>query len=358
MNERLAFIDWMKAIGMGLIVWGHTGSGALIQPTEPFNPKQLGVAFFVFVLGFSLARETRPRKQVCFNRLFPIFLVGGVVAVILSTVDWVRVGDLRESNYLPLALGINVVFNFFPSNPTTWFIGTYTHIILLWALLLSRFRFGRSSLIIILAVEILARACLMKYAGSFVAYMLLSNWITVFFLGLYCGQRKSIPSRPRARSILTLAAMIAFLTLWTVIAGQLELSKDFPFKLIILSSETLSLLVTSTAISVLYATITLLMFRGTLGLPDSRFIRFLARNTLFVFIVHMPLIYAIAPLYYPLVPFPLLRVPINLTLFFLLPAVVSEILFRIVDLKRMRDFSYQSLQTWLRPDHKHALQHD
>ena len=73
MSDRMSFIDWMKVVGMAIIVWGHTGSDALIRPTEPFNPKQLGVAFFVFVLGFSLAKETRPRPQVVFNRLFPIF---------------------------------------------------------------------------------------------------------------------------------------------------------------------------------------------------------------------------------------------------------------------------------------------
>jgi len=358
MNERLSFIDWMKVIGMGLIVWGHTGSDMLIRPTEPFNPKQLGVAFFVFVLGFSLAREKRPRKQVVFNRLFPIYLVGVGVAAILSAIDWVRVGDLRESNYLPLAFGINVLFDYFPANPTTWFIGTYTHIIVLWALLLSRFHFNHISLLVIFATEIIARACLIEYAGNFIAYMLLSNWITVLVLGMYFGQRDSLKYRSLSRSFLMLGATVVFLALWTVFTGGIGLSKDFPFNIINVSTNATSLLTTSTAISFLYAVITLLLFNGTQGLPSSRFVQFLARNTLFVFIVHMPLIGALAPVYYPLVPSRLLRIPINLILFFLLPAVVSEILFRLIDLKQLRDSTYKALQALFRSHRTHALQHD
>jgi hypothetical protein len=358
MNERLSFIDWMKAIGMALIVWGHTGSDALIRPTEPFNPKQLGVAFFVFVLGFSLARETRPRMQVMFNRLFPIYAVGVSVALLLSAIDWVRVGDLRESNYLPLAFGVNVLFNYFPANPTTWFIGTYTHIIILWALFLARWRITRISLVVIITIEIAARACLMKYAGNFVAYMLLTNWMAVFVLGLYFGQRELVVSQPRTRNAVVAGTTISFIVFWIFVTGRIDIADGFPFAIITSSTETVSLLLTSAAISGLYVTITLLIYRGTLGLPNPGFIQFLARNTLFVFIVHMPLIYALAPVYYPLVPSKLIRIPINLILFFLLPAAVSEVLFKWVDLKRLRDSLYLHLLGWFRPESSHALSHD
>lgn len=358
MNERLSFIDWMKAVGMALIVWGHTGSDALIRPTEPFNPKQLGVAFFVFVLGFSLARENRSRMQVVFNRLFPIYVVGMSVALLLSAIDWVRVGDLRESNYLPLAFGINVLFNYFPSNPTTWFIGTYTHIIIVWALFLARWRITRTTLVIIITIEIAARACLLKYAGNFVAYMLLTNWMAVFVLGLYFGQRELVVSQPRTRNVVVAGTTIAFIVFWIFVTGRIYIADGFPFAIIASSTETVSLLLTSSAISGLYVTITLLIYRGTLGLPNPGFIQFLARNTLFVFIVHMPLIYTLAPVYYPLVPFKLLRVPTNLTLFFLIPAVISEILFKWIDLKQLRDSLYRCLQEWLPASKSHALQHD
>lgn len=357
MSERLSFIDWMKAIGMALIVWGHTGSDSIIRPTEPFNPKQLGVAFFVFVLGFSLARESRPRIQVLFNRLFPIYLVGLSIALMLSAIDWFRVGDLRESNYLPLALGINVLFNFFPANPTTWFIGTYTHLLIIWAVL-ARFRFNRIAITIVLGIEIFARLLLMKFAGSYIAYMLSTNWMTVFVLGLFFGQRASLTSQPKLLNLGALGALLLLMILWSMSAKQLVISQDFPFNIITLPTETVSLLATSAAISSLYLSITLLLYRATLGLPRIRFIEFLARNTLFVFIVHMPLIYAIAPVYYPLVPSKLLRIPINLTLFFILPAAFSECLFRLIDLKHLRDSTYEHLRNWFRSGSSPGLQHD
>ena len=56
----LPFIDWMKGLGLLLIVSGHVSATA-DHLLPPIYPKQLGVAFFLFVSGYSLARETQAR---------------------------------------------------------------------------------------------------------------------------------------------------------------------------------------------------------------------------------------------------------------------------------------------------------
>lgn len=344
MTERLNFVDWMKFLGMVLIVWGHTGSGSLIEPTEPFNPKQLGVAFFIFVLGFTLARETRPRLQVCFNRIFPVFVIGLAVAIVLSAIDWFRVGDLRESNYLPFFAGVNVVFNFFPSNPTTWYVGTYIHIILLWSVLLSRFRINKAWIAISILGEIVIRAFLMEYVGSYIAYMLIANWISILLLGIYFGQIESVqvPEKKsdfgrRFEPGVSVVILSIFLVVWGLLIDSSPLKKDFPFKRFVFDSDVSSLLVTSASVSLLYIVITLIVYRMTSGLRYRQLVHFFARNTLFIFLVHMPMIYALTPFYYSRIPSLVLRIPVNLFLFYLLPAVVSEYLFHVIPIKKVRD---------------------
>ena len=52
--------------------------------TPPFNPKQLGVAFFLFVTGYSLAREQRPWSEVLPRRLFEVYLYGISFALLIE----------------------------------------------------------------------------------------------------------------------------------------------------------------------------------------------------------------------------------------------------------------------------------
>jgi hypothetical protein len=168
--------------------------------------------------------------------------------------------------------------------------------------------------------------------------------MTAFVLGLYFGQRELPAMHFSYRNVVAGVAIIGLIGFWMLFTERINIENNFPFKIITFSNRMLSLLVTSTAISGLYAMITLLTFRMTMGLWDLGFIRFLARNTLFVFIIHMPLVYLLVPVYYPLVPSLILRIPISLTLFFLIPAVVSEILFKWIDLKHMRKTLFQKAQ--------------
>src|SRR5919197_6005318 len=174
MQRSHPFVDWMKAIGLILIVYGHVAHASAVWIAPPIYLKQFGVAFFVFASGFTLARESRPVWQVVYQRLFEVCLFGIACASIISITGALSGQGLHLSNYTPFVLGANVLIDAFPANPTTWYIGTYIHLLLLWALVLRRITIGPRLLIGVLAAEVLIRALLLTAAGAFVAYMALS----------------------------------------------------------------------------------------------------------------------------------------------------------------------------------------
>jgi fucose 4-O-acetylase-like acetyltransferase len=228
MKERLPFIDWMKCLGMLIIVYGHTAGAGLIEFTAPFNPKQLGVAFFVFVMGFSLARETRPTPRTIYNRYFEMTLFGWLAAILVSLSMWITSGDLAESNYAPLVLGANVLLDYFPANPTTWFIGTYLHLLLFWAIT-RRFNVPLWVLPATFLVEIAVRTLLLEYVANYTAYMLVTNWIGAFLLGTYIGQRPLAPTSTR-KAVLATGALAVIAIAWPLLTTGLDAEDSFPFR--------------------------------------------------------------------------------------------------------------------------------
>jgi peptidoglycan/LPS O-acetylase OafA/YrhL len=338
MVERLPFIDWMKSLGMALIVFGHMGGRWVVPRTPPFYPKQLGVAFFLFVTGFSLACERRPWQQVLPRRLFEVYLYGICFALLMSAVDWVRISNLDESNYLPFVFGINVGLDYFPANPTTWYIGTYIHVLLLWALVLRFLRPRPWMLIPVALVEILARGFLMHKVGLFTAYMLVTNWATVFLLGLIQGHRGP-GAPPRAAGLILSIVLVGLLgTAWPRIAlPLLDPVHSFPFAKFTTGSLLIDLGMTSGAVTLLYAAYTWSVYRIARWLPDWAVVRFFARNTLFVFIAHMPIYYALQPLLVRWIGQNLTCVVILLILCYLGLALVSEAINRVLRLDVLRD---------------------
>src|SRR6187455_457665 len=107
-RSRLFFVDWLKAAGISVIVLGHVAARTSDWMTPPIYPKQLGVAFFVFVTGYTLAREERPPGRVLFNRLFGVYFYGLLCAFASTALGWFSTHDLVESNYLPFVAGVNV----------------------------------------------------------------------------------------------------------------------------------------------------------------------------------------------------------------------------------------------------------
>jgi peptidoglycan/LPS O-acetylase OafA/YrhL len=89
-REYVPFIDWLKCLGMLIIVYGHVAGWAPLATLPPIMSKQFGVALFMFTIGYALVRETRSRWRVAFNRLFEIYLFGLGLALILSVATYTR----------------------------------------------------------------------------------------------------------------------------------------------------------------------------------------------------------------------------------------------------------------------------
>jgi hypothetical protein len=338
-REYRPFIDWMKCLGIFVIVMGHTAARPTNYLIPPIYPKQLGVAFFIFVMGYSLAREVRPRARVVLNRLFEILFFGAAIAGIISVLSYIGYGRLTLTNYLPLLGGLNVVFNNFPANPTTWYIGTYTHILLLWAVLASRVRVRPWMLAVSLVSEVAVRALLAERAGGFVAYMLFSNWTTVFLFGLFMGQRRS--PEPR-RSLVTLAvgtaALVAFGAAWYALLTPAVARGSFPWMTLSVGSEAASAIARSASVSLVYLAFTFLVYTIAAHLPGVAVARFFARNTAIVFIAHMPVFFAIEGPLARLIPPYGPRALLQMSICFVGIAIVSEIVRRALPLRAMREW--------------------
>ncbi len=313
-QPRLPWLDWLKVLGMQIILFGHSGGDDLIPRFfSPINPKQLGVAFFVFATGFTLANEKRSGSRIVFQRYFDVAYLGLFLCVGLSLIEWVQHGDLLESNYLPYLMGINVFWeNAFPANPTTWFAGMYLHLLSLWALLLRWIPLNGLSFLTILTMEILIRAQWMSMGRDYNAYMCVTSWLTVFLLGRLAGKHyDKLESSERTsrglasiRSLPWLAAIAgaAFLIGHLALVQAIPIGHDNPFGRIPYGDRWTSALLTSADISLQYLFYTLIVVCLLLPAPESRLVRFLASNTLWVFLFHMPLRNWILGIYYPMFP--------------------------------------------------------
>jgi hypothetical protein len=281
---------------MSLIVYGHVAAWGPLTTLPPVNVKQFGVAFFLFSTGYSLAQEMRDRWRVVFNRLFELYLFGVALALLLSILTYVTVGRLQLSNYYPFFAGSNVFLDYFPANPTTWYLGTYVHVVLLWAALRDRIRVSPRVLGLGVVAEMMVRAGVMVTAGRFTSYMLLSNWSSVLLLGHWYGQNEM-----RGIRLKKLGALPAFILLtaavagWSVMSWQLPFEAGFPFMHLRTAVPLFGEVIVSALVTTLYVGATWLTFCVVAPLPAPRFVRFIARNTLIIFLAHMPLFYAMWP---------------------------------------------------------------
>lgn len=289
-KARLPFIDWFKCVGMTLIVYGHTAGWAPLATFPPIYLKQIGVALFLFAAGYSLAKEQRPWRVALFRRLFPMYFFGLAVALLVSAGDVVTIGRVAKSNYLPFLLGANLLLNQFPANPTTWYIGTYIHLLLLWAVVLRRTTVTRSLIAVAVVLEIGTRAFLMKDVGGFVAYVGLTNWITVILLGYYCGQRGTVTL---GGSISWWSGILALgIAGWLYVANRLPFVPAFPL-MQPRAPGWLPMVLTSGAITAVYAGLTWGAFGLFSRVEAPRVVTLVARNTVLVFIGHMPVCHVV-----------------------------------------------------------------
>jgi hypothetical protein len=257
-------------------------------------------------------------------------------------------GGLQPTNYLPFLLGANVLINFvpgmdprllnsFPANPTTWYIGTYIHVLLVWALLLRRRRIALWLLAPVAVAEVVVRFLLAEKLGHLVAYMALSNWATVFLLGMHFGQRRE--QEPRGGLVAWLVALGALAVAWPLVGGLWAHDHAaFPFQLYGAESTHISVAVTSVAVSFVYVVYTWLVFEVTRRIPAPRVVEFFARNTIIVFIAHMPVYYATRDFIHErITASPWLEVAIRMAVCFVGLTLLSEVVRRVVRPQALRD---------------------
>jgi hypothetical protein len=334
-RPHIHFVDWMKSLGMFLIVLGHVAQGSIMHLTPPIYPKQLGVAFFIFVVGWGLARESRDRFQVVYNRLFPVFLLGLGFAMVMSAVAFVTQRDLNESNYLPFFLGINVLLDNFPANPTTWYIGTYIHILLFWALVLHKVRVRLWMVGVAAVGEILFRAAMLDTGALFRTYMVFPNWITVFLLGM--SMRDRAQEAKRATLPLYVLGLTILLIAWTFGMRQVALDEAFPFRNFLGMAGSAVVLTRSACVTLLYVVYTWLVFEITRRLPGYAIVTFFARNTLLIFIAHMPLLFALQQPLRNMIPSYWPRMTLSMLILYPGLAIVSELIMRMLQPEKLRN---------------------
>ena len=288
---RCDALDWLKAIGITLVVYGHVAHATTVPWTPPIYVKQFGVAFFLFAAAMALAREQRGRLEAIVTRLVPVYAFGVATAVMMTVIGLAAGTGADLSNYLPFLAGANVFVNNFPANPTTWYLGTYIHALLLWAMVLSGRRLGVTAIVVALAIEVPLRAILMQWAGPYVAYMLISNWLSVFVAGLVIGAQPPAPARGSAmRYLLPLGVGVVAAAM---LIGALSPVPEFPFMTI--GSGASGVLGVSIASSAWYLAVTLLVFRAAERVPLATAARFLARHSLIIMLLHMPIFFALNP---------------------------------------------------------------
>lgn len=336
-------LDWLKAVGMCLIVYGHVAAGTTIVLTPPVYLKQFGVTMFLFATAYTLARETRSSGVVLFNRLFRMYLFAASFAVLMTLATALSGNGLALSNYLPLLGGANVVFDNFPANPTTWYIGTYLHFLLLWALVLRRVRVRAWMVVAAILIEIPVRMLLITAGGGYIAYMALTNWIAVFLFGLLMGGSGS-NTLPAGGAWKFATALLGGLFVSGAAWRLVEPTPTFPFQTIE-GAGLAGLLLVSAAVSGIYFGVTWMTFQAARRAPAPLAVRFISRNSLIIFIAHMPLVLALHPW---LVSLGLGYWPrVSITLLLMLPglALFSEFVTAVVQPDLLRDRIWSFLTT-------------
>lgn len=339
------FIDWMKAVGMFFIVFGHVVGNPFNQFTQPIYPKQLGVAFFVFITAWSLANEKRPRLRVVFNRLFPVYLFGLGCAFFLSFLFFFLKNDINPSNYLPFFGGVNVLFDYFPANPTTWYIGTYLHLVLLWVFFLHGKLIKKGHLVLAVVGEILMRGLIIASGKAYIAYMLLPNWFTIFLMGMYFSKKQD--SSDASKLFFLLPLWVGVFACWAFFGNAIGFNSSFPFRNF-RNDFPLSILFQSFFISMGYCVHTALFFAITRRLPALKIVSFFSRNTLIIFIVHMPVIYECSSYIYSFFESTFLKKLTLILILYVGLAFFSEFIHRLINVKALREKMWNMLSAKLK----------
>jgi hypothetical protein len=338
------FIDLMKAVGMFLIIYGHIigdPSNLYNLLAQPVHTKQIGVAFFVFLTGWGLANNVRPPKRTVFNRIFPFYFYGILFSLFLSVLFYFIKDDTNPTNYMPYVLGANVLFNYFPANPTTWYIGTYLHMLLFWYFFLQGKTISIRHLALAFVVENVVRCIFMAWQQYYIAYMILPNWLTVFLLGMYLHEKRQEPTTPFV--FILIFAWAGVFIFSTSVANVIGFDGAFPFRNMT-SDFSLSVPFESLLISATYIVHTLLFFEIARRLPGHNVISFFARATLITVIIHMPIILETHRYFYKFFASDDVARIVFIFVIYIGTAVISEIIHKSLDIKSMGNKAWDIIE--------------
>lgn len=260
---RKDWIDILKCFSIFIVVLGHCGLD-LKEYFQPRSLEALGVAPFFFLLGYNLIVSRKKKINILISRLFDLYLWGLVAAFLQSLLNmWLR-GNFVESNFLPFIFGINSFFPnaAVPGNPVLWFVGTYTHFVLLFLLFRTFPVIGIKTILAAILVEILVR---LGNGTIYNSYTFFLNWISIFLMGIYVAQNETtiVTGIRSNRLIIVLLAMVTILVM------------GIANKILPAVSEGLR-----------YICVTALLFGISCLLRSGKVVRFIASNTLIVFLFH------------------------------------------------------------------------
>jgi hypothetical protein len=340
MYKQVPLIDWFKAIGIFLIVLGHTNGYLINNLTAPVGFKQIGVIFFIFIMGWQISQDKRETKIILFNRLFKILFWSAGFVLFMSILGLVFENKVYRSNYMPFFVGVNVLFDFFPANPPIWFIGTYIHILILWAIFLKKIKVSRKLILVSMVFEILIRGVLMRY-GAYRSYMLFFNWQTVFFLGMYCGQNND--KNPAPGLWVSFLMYGSFIFMWGVGVSFMNKTSNFPFRIFEVADTHLNYMVTSFLVTLVYSGHAIFFYLLCRHLPANKISVFFARHSLIIFLAHIPLWNVIAPHIKSLIAFYPLRLAAELAILFVGIGLVSSLLLHIIPASRIQSHLFQQV---------------
>lgn len=94
---RLYWIDWMKAIGMGLIVYGHFSS------LYDIYVYVFSVPLFFLISGFLSRRESDRKvfwKKLFFNLIVPLLIICPINYLIKAVMGFIATGNGPETPLL------------------------------------------------------------------------------------------------------------------------------------------------------------------------------------------------------------------------------------------------------------------
>jgi len=338
------FIDLMKAVGMFLIIYGHIvgdPSNLYNLLAQPVHTKQIGVAFFVFLTGWGLANNTRQPLRTVFNRIFPFYFYGILFSLFLSALFFFIKDDTNPSNYMPYVLGINVFFNYFPANPTTWYIGAYLHILLFWYFFFQGKTIGKRHLVLAFIIENVVRSIFLAWEKDYTAYMLLTNWLTVFLLGMYLHQKQQESTSPFV--FVLIIAWVGVIIFSTSVANVIGFDGAFPFRNMT-SDFSLSVPFESLLISATYIVHTWLFFEIARRLPGHAIISFFASATLITVIIHMPIILETHDYFYKLFDSVDVARIVFIFVIYIGTALISAIIIKFVDIKSIGNKTWNIME--------------